>query len=56
MPRLNTEQKGDHFVKIILDVPHKLSRKEKELYAELANEAGLSIKDGGKEGFFGKFK
>lgn len=55
MPRLNTEQRGDHYLKIILDVPHKLSKKEKELYAELAKEAKLDLKSGGKEGFFGKF-
>ncbi|MFC1647743.1 molecular chaperone DnaJ [Patescibacteria group bacterium] len=52
MPRLNTEQKGDHYLKIILDVPAKLSKKEKELYAQLANEAELDIKEG-KKGLFG---
>lgn len=55
MPRLNTAQKGDHYLKVILDVPLKLSKKEKELYIELAKEAKLSLKKGGKEGFFDIF-
>lgn len=55
MPRLNTVQKGDHYLKVTLDVPAKLSKKEKELYIELAKEAKLSLKKGGKEGFFDIF-
>ena len=33
----------------------KLSKKEKELYVELAKEAKLSLKKGGKDGFFDIF-
>lgn len=55
MPRLNTAQKGDHYLKIILDIPAKLNKKEKELYLELAKEAKLNLKKGGKEGFFDIF-
>lgn len=51
--KLKNEEKGDHFVKIIVDTPQKLSRKEKELYAQLAKESGLPLKDG-QEGFFSK--
>lgn len=43
-------QHGDHLVKIRIEIPQKLSRREKELYGELADEAGLDIK---KSGFFG---
>ncbi len=52
MPRLNTSLKGDHYIKIILDVPAKLTKKEKELYEELATEAKLNIKEN-KKGLFG---
>lgn len=38
---------GDHLVKIRINIPSKLSKKEKELYVELAKEAGLDIKKGG---------
>lgn len=41
------EGHGDHLVKIRIDIPAKLSKREKELYAELAKEAGLDIKKGG---------
>ncbi len=52
MPKLNTASKGDHYIKVILDVPSKLSKKEKQLYEQLAEEANLDIKEG-KKGFFG---
>ena len=43
---------GDHYVKIKVDVPKKLSRKEKQLYEELIKESKLDIKPQNK-GFFG---
>ncbi len=43
----HTGKTGDHLVKVRVEVPKKLSKKEKELYAELAKEAGLDIKKGG---------
>ncbi len=52
--KLRSGGKGDHFVKIIVDIPLKLSRKEKELYLQLFQESGLVVKD--KESFFGKFR
>lgn len=55
MPKLNSSIKGDHFVKIILDVPHKLTKRERELYGELAHEAKLSLKGKAKDGFFSHF-
>lgn len=47
--KINSSQKGDHFVKIIVDIPKKLSQEEKKLYMELAKIA----KDKGK-GVWGK--
>ncbi|MEZ4086744.1 MAG: molecular chaperone DnaJ [Candidatus Gracilibacteria bacterium] len=47
--KLRGSGKGDHFVKIIVDIPSKISRKERDLYIELAGEAKLSTK--GKKGF-----
>lgn len=52
MPRMNSAVKGDHYVKIIIQIPNKLSKKEKELYSDLTKEAGLKIKPTEK-GFFG---
>ncbi|MDD3066504.1 MAG: molecular chaperone DnaJ [Candidatus Gracilibacteria bacterium] len=46
-PRLNTSEKGDHLVKILVEIPKKLSRKEKDLFEKLAQEAGIKIKKGG---------
>jgi hypothetical protein len=40
-------------VKVIVDIPLKVSRKEKDLYDQLAQEAGLEVK--GKDGLFSKF-
>lgn len=47
--KLRGSGKGDHFVKVIVDIPTKTSRKERELYIQLAKEAKLSPK--GKKGF-----
>jgi molecular chaperone DnaJ len=44
---------GDHYVKVIVDIPLKITRKEKELYVQLAKEAGLTPKE--KEGFLNKW-
>ncbi len=52
VPKIGTTGKGDHYVKIIVDVPKKLSKKEKELYGELVKEANLNIKPQSK-GLFG---
>lgn len=53
MPRLNTELKGDHYLKVVLEVPSKLTKKEKELYTELAKEANIDISKSTKKGLFG---
>ena len=46
-PRLRSSDKGDHIVQVVVEIPQKLSRKEKELFAKLADEAGIKIKKGG---------
>lgn len=49
--KLHGSGTGDHFVKVIVDVPTKLSRKERELYESLAKESNIHPK--GKGGFWG---
>ena len=49
---LNSTSKGNHYVKIIVDIPQKLSKKERDLYEELAKESKLDIKPQSK-GIFG---
>jgi len=39
--------KGDHLIKVRVQVPTKLSKKERELYEQLASEAGSDVKKGG---------
>lgn len=56
MQKVNSSQRGDHYIKVILDIPQKLSKKERELYKQLAEESGVDVKGAGKEGFFDKFK
>lgn len=45
--KLNSERNGDHLIKIKIDIPKKLSKKEKELYAELAETGKVEVKKGG---------
>ncbi len=51
-PKVGSDLKGDHIVKLIVDIPKKLSKKEKEHYNELIQLAKLDIKPQNK-GFFG---
>ncbi len=48
--KLRDNTKGDHYVKIMVNIPSKLNKKEKKLYEELALEKGLNLHP--KEGFF----
>lgn len=41
---------GDQYVKIVVDIPGKLSRKERELYLQLAEESKIPLSE--KKGFF----
>jgi molecular chaperone DnaJ len=47
--------RGDLFIHVFVDIPQKISEKEKQLIGELANEMKVSINEG-EEGFFDKFK
>lgn len=46
-PSLRSDSLGDHKVTIRVKVPEKLSRKERELYEQLAKEAGVEVNKGG---------
>lgn len=46
-PSLKSEALGDHKLTIHLKVPEKLSRKERELYEQLAAESGVEVSKGG---------
>jgi len=48
--RLKSSGRGDHYVKVIIDIPKKLSKKEKEIYRNLAEESGIDVKE--KKGWF----
>lgn len=52
VPKVGSTTKGDHYVTISVDIPSKVSKKEKELYEELAKESKLEIKPQNK-GLFG---
>ena len=43
VPRVGTSNRGDHYVKMVVDIPKKLTGKEKELYKELIKLSGLKI-------------
>lgn len=45
MPVLNRNTFGDHFVHLKIDIPKKLSKREHELYVEIAKETGAHQKE-----------
>lgn len=47
VPKVSGSGRGDHLVKIKILIPKKLSKKEKDLYLQLAEEAGIDTKKGG---------
>jgi len=47
--------RGDLYVHVFVDIPQKVSEKEKQLISELANEMKVSV-GAGEEGFFDRFK
>lgn len=51
VPKVGAGTKGDHFIKIDVEIPTKLSKKDRELYEQLAKDAKLNIKPQSK-GFF----
>jgi len=46
-PSIRNEKLGDHKIMIRVEIPKKLSRKEKELYEQLANEGKINVNNGG---------
>jgi molecular chaperone DnaJ len=46
-PSIRSEKLGDHKVTVQVKIPEKLSRKEKDLYEQLASEGGIDVKHGG---------
>ena len=53
--RLNGMGKGDEHVRVIVDIPKNISNEQKELLKEF-DKTYTPPKNGGKEGFFDKFK
>ena len=49
LKRLNSASHGDLFVRFIVDIPKKLSKKQRELLEQLAQEQGDKVK---KKGLF----
>ena len=45
-------KKGDFVIRLILEIPKKLTKKEREHYEAIAREKGLPTYD--SKGFFGK--
>ena len=43
VPDLRTGLRGDHFIKVNVDLPKKLSRKEKKLLNEVAKSKGVNV-------------
>jgi len=54
MPNLYSKKRGDQLVKVVIDVPKKLNKKQKELLEEFSKESGEEIKV--SKGFFEKLK
>ncbi len=48
--RMNSTSRGDQYVKVIVEVPKKLSERQKELLREFADESGHKVK-GNKKSF-----
>ena len=52
--KLKNATRGDHYVSIIIKIPGKVSKREMELYQQLANESGIKLAD--KKGVFKFFE
>lgn len=53
--RLNSMGKGDLFVRIVVDIPRSLTDEQKKILKQF-DSSYVPPKNGGKEGFFDKFK
>lgn len=56
VPSLRSGRKGDLYVKVKVNVPTKLSDKEKELIEQLAHESGEEVGSSKKKSFINKVK
>lgn len=54
-PSLKSHQSGDQLVRVKVQIPSKLTAKQRELLLELAKESGVSVEDQ-EEGLLGKVK
>ncbi|MFM8552606.1 MAG: molecular chaperone DnaJ [Nitrospiraceae bacterium] len=55
VPSLKGQQTGDQIMKVKIQIPSKLTAKQKELLAEYAKESGMTMDQDG-DGFFDKMK
>lgn len=59
IPRVNRHGRGDHVVQFKVEIPTRLSKRERELLLELATESGETVKEeqeGVLGGILGRFK
>lgn len=56
IPQLDGQGRGDHVIQFKVEIPTKLSRRERDLLEELAAERSEDGKEGGKGGLFSRFK
>jgi len=57
VPRVNGRGAGDHVVRFVVEIPKKMSSREKELLREIADERGEAVGDGKRSGsLFGRLK
>ena len=54
MPNINSKKRGDLLVKVTLEVPKKLTKRQRELLQEFQMESGEEVKI--SKGFFEKLK
>lgn len=50
--KLNKSGNGDFFIRVIVDIPQKLSKRQRELMEELSKEEGIESKKSGFKKFF----
>ena len=55
IPSLKSQSTGDQFFAIKIQIPTKLTARQKELLTEFAKESGMSMEEDG-DGFFDKMK
>ncbi|MCT4507571.1 MAG: molecular chaperone DnaJ [Tepidibacter sp.] len=55
IPRLRSKTRGDQYVKVVIEVPKRLSEKQKELLKQFAKESGEEVHEQRKN-FFDKMK